>query len=104
MNRVISRRLPVEQPGLHGGRVRDRADQVPAAEHEAGVGPQRGRPDVPGADLLADDTAGAVRPDHVLGGDRDRDPGRVEQGRVHWAVGDAAAYVTAARVTRPSHI
>ena len=80
------RRLPVEQPGLHGGRVRDGADQLPAAEHQAGVGPQRGRPDVPGADLLADDAAGAVGPDHVLGRHRDRDPGRVEQGRVHRAV------------------
>ena len=90
------RRLPVEQPGLHGGRVRDGADELPAAEHQAGVGPQRGRPDIPGADLLADDAAGAVGPDHVLGRHRDRDPGRVEQGRV-----DRAVPVTGpARVTR----
>ena len=81
------RGLPVEQPGLHRGRVRHGADELPAAEHQAGVGPQRRRPDVPGADLLANDAAGAVRPDHVLGRDRPGLPAGVAHGGVHrtWA-------------------
>ena len=36
------RGLPVEQPGLYGGRVRHGGDELLAAEHHAGIGAQRG--------------------------------------------------------------
>ena len=73
------RRLPVEQPGLHGGRVRHGGEELLTAKHHAGIGAQRRRPDVPGADLLADHAAGTVGPDHVLSRGRHRLPGRIAQ-------------------------